>query len=601
MNKSETILFISNKENQCGVYQFGYRIGSVIEKSRKYRFLYREISDKNSLKDLVFKENPGAIIYNHHPATLPWLDRHVTCKFPIPQIGIIHEVTQVVANSADNSTFDYHIAPDPTLLLRNPIVFKTGRLVASYNNRFPTTEIPRIGSFGFGTDGKGLEYLVAKVQESFDVAEIRLHIPAANFGDFDGKLGRNLVDRCKSLIFKRGIILSASHEFLHESALLDFLGSNTCNVFVYNQMEGRGISSTPDYALGVQRPIAIRRTQMMRHLLDSSPSICLEDHTLREIIDFGTKPIRRFAYDWCEANLIWDYERIISKILCKYKPTKPLFPWSWSKVFKRKLTRSRKNNSTGASVQEVRTNWFGQDDYAVFDARSLSGAKAETYSPVMLDDSNQWNRILNNQSRETYCYTISKLFQWFPDLMARKISRANVQQAFSLDSLVRLVGPPSENKKLLCVGSFEDTTALGLKRLGYQIDEIDPLLNYDLSEFFDRPTTQKESYDAVFSVSVIEHVEDDETFLRQMADLLCPEGFLLLTVDFLNTWKKGEGKPSCDFRLYTERDFRDRFLPQVPNCELLGIPDWDSSDPDFNWDDIDYSFASFVLRKKKKS
>jgi SAM-dependent methyltransferase len=183
--------------------------------------------------------------------------------------------------------------------------------------------------------------------------------------------------------------------------------------------------------------------------------------------------------------------------------------------------------------------------------------------------------------------------------MARKIPEANVQQAFALDTLVRLVGPPSEQVRMLCVGSFEDSSAYAMKRLGYALDEVDPVLNYDLEEFCKRPTTRLGSYNAVFSVSVIEHVENDELFLAQMASLLRPGGILLLTADFLNTWKLGDPKPACDFRFYTEADFTYRLLSLAPDCELVGSPAWANIQPDFIWDGIQYAFASLVLTKKQ--
>jgi hypothetical protein len=46
-----------------------------------------------------------------------------------------------------NKLFDYYIAPDPTLILNDTNIFKTGRLIPEYNNIYPTPDIPTIGSF----------------------------------------------------------------------------------------------------------------------------------------------------------------------------------------------------------------------------------------------------------------------------------------------------------------------------------------------------------------------------------------------------------------------------------------------------------------------
>ena len=41
------------------------------------------------------------------------------------------------------------------------------------------------------------------------------------------------------------------------------------------------------------------------------------------------------------------------------------------------------------------------------------------------------NRILTNQDRELYKPLIEKMFEVCPEMMSRKISEANVQQAFA--------------------------------------------------------------------------------------------------------------------------------------------------------------------------
>ena len=127
-------------------------------------------------------------------------------------------------------------------------------------------------------------------------------------------------------------------------------------------------------------------------------------------------------------------------------------------------------------------------------------------------------------------------------MMRRKIPEANVQQAFVLDSVYKFI-KMKPKPKALCVGSFEDTAAASLKMIGYHIEEIDPALNCDLETYFNLPTTTKASYDVIFSTSVIEHVPDDETFIRQIAKLLAPEGVGVLTCDYNDAYKPGDRLP----------------------------------------------------------
>lgn len=206
------------------------------------------------------------------------------------------------------------------------------------------------------------------------------------------------------------------------------------------------------------------------------------------------------------------------------------------------------------------------------------------------------NRILDNSARKEYDPIIKMLFESAPETMSRKIPEANVQQAFVFDT-VRKFASQIKYPKILCVGSYHDTASEGLKKAGYRIKEIDPAINYDLNKFSHKFFTKKNSYDIIFSTSVIEHVENDELFIIQIAVLLRPGGFAVLTCDFNDTYVKGKPLPQSDFRFYTRRDFIERLLPLIPNCSLVDEPKWECLNPDFTYDGCDYSFATLVFRK----
>lgn len=359
-NPLHQILFVAHKEKLCGVHEYGISVAEALKKSTKYLFIYAECSNAEELSAIVEGVAPKAIIYNYYPSTLPWLKKELLRKFDIPSLGIMHEVTQRAADSADTSLFDYHIAPDPTLVPNNPIVFKTGRLIPKYTNGFSLPKVTTIGSFGFASVGKGFERLIIAVQEEFDEAIIRLHVPAGDFMDSDVK---DVVKRCQELIVKDGVKLVATHEFLERLQLLDFLAQNTLNAFFYEKLEGRGISSTIEIALAVRRPIAVTRSSMFRHILSNNPlladsPICIERNgkpaiswkqefdlrlkrrqylrhsknkfpakwllkpasSLKQIIDNGIAPLEQFYNQWSEPSLILDYERILDRVLGKQSP-----------------------------------------------------------------------------------------------------------------------------------------------------------------------------------------------------------------------------------------------------------------------------------------
>jgi SAM-dependent methyltransferase len=209
-----------------------------------------------------------------------------------------------------------------------------------------------------------------------------------------------------------------------------------------------------------------------------------------------------------------------------------------------------------------------------------------------------FNRILDNKAREQYKEVINKLNDWLPGMMARKIPEANIQQAFVLDTVIKF-SQKMKAPRILCVGSYDDTAAAGLKKLRIRIDEIDPVLNYDLNTFMGKPSTVKGGYDIIFSTSVLEHVEDDELFISQIAELLAPDGVAILTVDFNDQYNPADCIPQEDFRLYTQKDFKERLLPLLKDCSLVDAPEWDCSNPDFSYGGCHYTFATLVFRKKK--
>lgn len=578
------ILIVSHKEKQCGVYQYGLNIANALKKSEKYDFIYKECLSAKEFSSVVNDIIPDAIIYNYYASTLPWLKKRTIKRIKLPHIDIIHEVTQQVADLADDSFFQYHIAPDPTLLLKNPIVFKTGRLIPKYVNRYELPKIPTIGSFGFGTAGKGFEKLISTVQNEFDEAIIKLHIPFATFGDSDGIEARTIARRCKELIVKPGIKLILNHEFLSQEQLLDFLAQNSINAFFYEENKGRGVSSVIDHALAVQRPIAITKSNMFRHISSAYPSICIEDSSLQEIMKNGCEPLLQFFREWCEPNLIWDYERIVEKVISA-KPI-PLTNKIINRL-KKALHRFEPKNIKDFWIPTVKE----------MDNR-LPIVKDDRFSLTFIPDVLSFNRILDNAAREQYKPVINSLFDLLPEMMARKIPEANIQQAFVLDTVhkfaSRLASP-----KILCIGSYDDTAAAALKKYGYRMDEVDPVLNYDLNTFYDKPSTIKNSYDIIFSTSVLEHVRNDELFMTQIAELIAPGGVVILTVDFNDQFKPGDCIPQEDFRLYTQKDFKERLLPLLKDCALVDEPQWDCPEPDFTYAGCRYTFATMVFRKNK--
>ncbi len=606
----KTVLFITHRQKHCGVYEFGKQVFQAISGSAKYRFIRAECDSLPELLQSIENHRPDVIIYNYHPSVMPWactriskgVYRNNLAGIKILQIGLIHEVTQEVADTATayrmryilgrsykklNSLFDFYIAADPTLLLANPLVFKTGRLVPHYTPSPPPT-VFTVGSFGFATPKKGFERIVEKVQEEFDEAIIRLNMPSADFGDKDGARARLIAQRCRKSIYKKGIRLDISHEFFNDEQLLGFLAANSMNVFMYEDTGGRGISSALDNALAVKRPVAVTRCPMFRHVLSARPTVCIDDSSLKTIYNNGFAPLQKIAASWDTAHLVWDYERILDRAL------------------KSAAHPTKRGRGVVGTVKSFRNRIFTLPDLSFTWLRNtraiaednINTPVADDYTPVPLGESNGLNRILDDEARALYEPAVQKLFASVPLTMSKKIARANVQQAFVFDTVYRLL-KNFKNPRLLCVGSYEDTASMTLQKMGFEVENIDPMVNFSVQEFYTRPSTVQNSHSIIFSTSVIEHDPDDASFMKCVAGLLSPGGYAVITCDYRDGWKTGDPKPGVDARLYTKADLERRLLSYAPGCELVDVPDWDCPNPDFLYQGkYRYTFASFVIQKK---
>ena len=607
-----TVLFVTHGKKKCGVYEFGKNVFNAVKVSSLFHFVHLECDSLQDLVSGIDAHKPGVVIYNYHPSVMPWLCTKVSkglyrnniTQINAIQVGVIHEITQGVADAATayrnkyvlgssakrlNSLFDYYIAADPSLLLKNPFVFKTGRLLPAYTPTPVSNPVFTIGSFGFATPNKGFENLARKVKSEFDKAVIRLNIPPADFGDPEGKAAAGIEQSCRQILAGTGIELHVSHDYLSDKDILDFLAGNDMNVFLYEDRKGRGISSATDYAIASRRPVAVSDCLMFRHLLSRFPFINAEKKSLKEIHALGFTPFENLISEWDAETMKWEYERILKAVL------------GLSKAEKRPVTGIR--NTVEHILNKTLTrpgrsfSWLNSTEAATPD--NLEKDPQARYQPVELSGNDGFNRILDDAARSLYMPAVKKLFEFAPGTMRKKIERANVQQAFVFDTVYRHI-PQYDHPRLLCVGSYEDTASMALQKLGYQVEEIDPMINYFLQDYVTKPGVKHHAFDIIFSTSVIEHDPDDESFIRCIDQLLAPGGMAVITCDYKDGWKPGDPKPEVDARFYTKSDLDTRLLAHVPGCRLVDQPRWECPDPDFFYlNKYRYTFATFTIVKNK--
>jgi hypothetical protein len=245
---------------------------------------------------------------------MPWLNRD-TIQKEVMNIGIPHESPEYL--------FDIVVDIDPTapesatrFSIPRPIYENVDALLETYTPspniksfiEYSQPGVPVFGSFGFGFLNKGFYRLVQLIDATYDAAIIKLIIPSAHFDPNRDHTTNTMRQICENLPRKASIQLMITHEFVSNEDLLLFLKSNTANLFLYDKLEGRGISSALDYALSVNTPLAISDSHMFRHLY--SDDICVYKRPLIHCIHDSRQHCDSFLQIYSHDALIEKMDKI---------------------------------------------------------------------------------------------------------------------------------------------------------------------------------------------------------------------------------------------------------------------------------------------------
>ncbi len=159
---------------------------------------------------------------------------------------------------------------------------------------------------------------------------------------------------------------------------------------------------------------------MFRHLFDCYPSICIEDNSLKTILENGGTNLERLCEEWSPENLLWDYERIVDDILNKSPKLKSPLEKRLYQLFD--ITKLSRFNPYVSTPQ-----WLKKEDGNIF-----NGFINEKYNPI--GNNQNLNRILDDNAREKYKITLEFIENIAPEINAKKIPEANIQQAFVFDT-----------------------------------------------------------------------------------------------------------------------------------------------------------------------
>ena len=312
------ILFLNHKIQNCGVYQYGYRLYNILKKSSINTYIYLEIDSYEEYLHNINTLQIQVILYNYNKSTMSWLNKLNIVKNYL-NIGIPHE--------SDSSLFDVILSIDPDEVECNNIfniprpIYENIHQLCDVNNIENTeiknfinynegNDVPIFGSFGFGFLNKGFDKIIKIINENYDRAIIKLIITRAKFDD-NRDFHINCLNQACSLISKKdGIKLLITNTFFTNEDILLFLSNNTCNIFLYDKMETRGISSVIDYAISVNKPFVISDSYMFRHVYNDK--ICVYKTNIKDAIINSIQLLPALINKYSNLQLINKVDSVIS-------------------------------------------------------------------------------------------------------------------------------------------------------------------------------------------------------------------------------------------------------------------------------------------------
>jgi glycosyltransferase involved in cell wall biosynthesis len=279
--------YLNTANESCSIHESGRMVYECIADGRDYKIDYFSLDmidvpllAKEGQIQLVDKVHGSGIgesfqydfwIFNWHINTMePFLSLGDIKKINAKKYLIVLEAEpSVPLKYVYEDIFDGYITLDPTAA-ENQKIFSFPRplefdsLASNHVN-----EIPTIGSFGFGTPGKGFELLIEAVNREFSRAIVKINIPAGAYTS-----GMNLIHnedyvsyierQCRQ-IAHAGVEVVVSRDYMSPKQLVEWCAANDLNVFMYTRRQS-GLSATTDQAIMSGRPLLINTNDTFRHL-----------------------------------------------------------------------------------------------------------------------------------------------------------------------------------------------------------------------------------------------------------------------------------------------------------------------------------------------
>lgn len=180
-----------------------------------------------------------------------------------------------------------------------------------------------------------------------------------------------------------------------------------------------------------------------------------------------------------------------------------------------------------------------------------------------------------------------------------------------LKSVEFIAGKLRKDASILDIGAFASEMPCILHELGYsRLNGVDMNLEvsrmpyadsvrYTVSDFMSTPFDTGH-FDAITAISVIEHGFDSKRLLSELSRLLKPGGYFIASVDY---WEEkiptdGLNAFGMSWRIFSRQELL-AFFDEAAEYGLFpaGVMDFSFAERVISWNNRDYTFAWFVLKK----
>jgi hypothetical protein len=304
--------FVTGPVRECGIHAYASCVYEILRLSDRHNFYFLEASTAEEFIELSHRHQITSVIYNWHPATIPWCSPEFTKNVSdLTQIMIIgHELNDQMKQFEN---IDAYLTIDPTL----PQVdnYYPGVRPINYYTDIqyrPHGEVLKIGTSGFGHFKKGLPFLIKILNDQFktEPVELNIHFSVGHYVDASGGAARHAIQSALSDVsLNDNIQLNVTHQFFEKYDLIRWLNGNDINIFCHDHYSGPGVSSSVDRAIAAMKPIGVNDSNYFKHIRKNE--IDINQTPIKEIIKAGIEPLKDIYIRWNPITLLEQYEFLI--------------------------------------------------------------------------------------------------------------------------------------------------------------------------------------------------------------------------------------------------------------------------------------------------